>query len=232
MKIEDTDDRALLLDNGIGNGDHKEQDWISDARRAAIAPTTGHTSVRWRLSVSLLSLVVLAGVVAWIYQLKHGLGAAGYNDQAFWAVYIVDVVAFIGVSYGGAVISAILRLTGQSWRAPLTRLAEGTALVTVIIGALFIFPHLGRPERFWEILVYVNTSSPLFWDFLAIGTYIVATVIFFYLPLIPDMAIANKLLGQSGRRYQFKLYKLLSLNWMGTKRQRSVIHGAIGIIAL
>lgn len=206
--------------------------WEDDVRRAALIPVTMRLGRIWKVSVVLLTLVVLSGIAAWIYQLNHGLGSAGYNDQAFWAVYIVDVVAFIGVSYGGAVISAILRLTGQSWRAPLTRLAEGTALVTVIIGALFIFPHLGRPERFWEILVYINTSSPLFWDFLAIGTYVVATAIFFYLPLIPDLAIANKLLGRSGRQRRFKVYKALSLNWMGTKRQRSVIHGAIGVIAL
>lgn len=207
-------------------------DWEDEVRRAALVPVTMRLGLIWKVSVVLLSLVVLSGIAAWIYQLKYGLGSAGYNDQAFWAVYIVDVVAFIGVSYGGAVISAILRLTGQSWRAPLTRLAEGTALVTVVIGALFIFPHLGRPERFWEILVYVNTSSPLFWDFLAIGTYLVATVIFFYLPLIPDMAIANKLLGQTGRPLRFKLYRVLSLNWMGTRRQKSLIHGAIGVIAL
>ncbi|MGC8469249.1 MAG: putative PEP-binding protein, partial [Acetobacteraceae bacterium] len=37
-------------------------------------------------------------------------------------------------------------------------------------GAAFIFPHLGRPERFLNIIAYPNTSSPLVWDFLAIGT--------------------------------------------------------------
>jgi molybdopterin-containing oxidoreductase family membrane subunit len=221
----DTDQDAK--NNGVSG-----TDWEDEVKRAALVPITMRLGLIWKVSVALLSLVVLSGIAAWIYQLKHGLGSAGYNDQAFWAAYIVDVVAFIGVSYGGAVISAILRLTGQSWRAPLTRLAEGTALVTVIIGALFVFPHLGHPEQFWEILVYVNTSSPLFWDFLAIGTYVVATVVFFYLPLIPDMAIANKSLGQGGRPHQFKLYKVLSLKWMGTKRQRSLIHGAIGVIAL
>ena len=30
---------------------------------------------------------------------------AGYTDSSFWAIYIADVVAFIGVSYGGAVVS-------------------------------------------------------------------------------------------------------------------------------
>lgn len=232
MKKKNTDDKALLLDKGFGDGEHAKQDWISEARRAAISPTIGRTSFGWRLAVTLLTLVVLAGIAAWIYQLKHGLSAAGYNDQAFWAVYIVDVVAFIGVSYGGAVISAILRLTGQSWRAPLTRLAEGTALVTVIIGALFIFPHLGRPERFWEILVYVNTSSPLFWDFVAIGTYVLATIIFFYLPLIPDLAIGNKMLGKTDRPIRYRIYKVLSLKWMGSERQRRLLHAVLTLISL
>ncbi|NNN19480.1 MAG: hypothetical protein HKL84_06445, partial [Acidimicrobiaceae bacterium] len=86
MKEANMDDKAVLTGEGHGTADLNRQDWIYDARRAAIAPTIGRTSVRWRLAVTLLSLVVLAGIVAWIYQLKHGLGAAGYNDQAFWAV--------------------------------------------------------------------------------------------------------------------------------------------------
>ena len=229
MKETDMNESALLNENGHGEA---EKAWAADVRRAAIKPTIGRVSVAWKLSVTVLGLVVLAGIGAWIYQLKHGLGSAGYNDQAFWAVYIVDVVTFIGVSYGGAVISAVLRLTGQSWRAPLTRLAEGTALVTVMIGALFIFPHLGRPERFWEIPIYVNTSSPLFWDFMAISTYVLATVIFFYLPLVPDMAIVNKTLGRADRPARFRIYKALSLKWMGNERQRRLLHSVLTLISL
>ena len=74
------------------------------------------------------------------------MGASGYSDQAFWAIYIADVVTFIGVSYGGAVVSAILRLTGATWRAPLVRMAEGTAVITVLVGTALILPHLGRPD--------------------------------------------------------------------------------------
>ncbi len=230
MKETEVNELAFLAKTG--NGASGKQSWAEDVRIAAVKPMVERTTVRWRLAVTVLTLVVLAGIGAWMYQLAHGLGSAGYNDQAFWAVYIVDVIAFIGVSYGGAVISAILRLTGQSWRAPLTRLAEGTALVTVIIGALFIFPHLGRPERFWEILVYVNTSSPLFWDFMAIGTYILATLVFFYLPLIPDLAIVNGMLGRSRHPVRYKIFKALSLGWLGNERQRRVLHGAMSLVAL
>ncbi len=204
--------------------------WESEVREAAMRSIVTKPGKNWWIAVSLLSLVVVAGLGAWIYQLKHGMNSAGYNDQAFWAVYIADVVAFIGVSYGGAVVSAILRLSGQSWRAPLTRLSEGMALVTVLIGGAFIFPHLGRPERFLNIVAYPNFSSPLVWDFIAIATYTLATAIFFYLPLIPDMAVAKNLVDKGGKRA--RLFSILSLNWMGTKKQRALLHRVLTVISL
>ncbi|MDA8261373.1 MAG: polysulfide reductase NrfD [Actinomycetota bacterium] len=212
------------------NGAGKDA-WEEVVREAAVRSMRRHGR-KWWTGVVLLTLVVLAGFYAWIYQLRHGMGSAGYNDTAFWAVYLADVVAFIGVSYGGAVISAILRLTGQSWRAPLTRLAEGMALVTVLIGAAFIFPHLGRPERFLNIIAYPNTSSPLVWDFLAISTYMLATVIFFYLPLIPDLAIVNKYAGAPGGRARKAIFRALSLGWLGNEKQRRLLHGALTIVSL
>ncbi|HEY8620886.1 MAG TPA: hypothetical protein VIM01_12520, partial [Dermatophilaceae bacterium] len=98
-----------------------------DAREASLRPF-GKPSRLWWFAVVALAVVVLTGIAAWVVQLRGGMGVAGYSDQAFWAIYIADVVTFIGVSYGGAVVSAILRLTGATWRAPLTRLAEGTAV--------------------------------------------------------------------------------------------------------
>jgi Ni/Fe-hydrogenase subunit HybB-like protein len=216
-----------------GHESHRvDPEWSNAVRTAAMRPMLERPSAVWKAGVAVLSLVVLAGFAAWGYQLKNGLGSAGYNDQAFWAVYLVDVITFIGVSYGGAVISAILRLTGQSWRAPLTRLAEGMALVTVLIGGAFIFPHLGRPERFLNIVAYPNMSSPLVWDFLAIATYTVATMIFFYLPLIPDLAVVQRTLGSAEGGVRRAAYRFLSFGWLGTARQRRLLHGALGIVAL
>ena len=90
-----------------------------NARLASLRPF-GKPSRLWWVTVVTLALVVGAGIAAWVVQLKGGMGAAGYNDHAFWAIYVADVITFIGVSYGGAVVSAILRLTGATWRAPLT----------------------------------------------------------------------------------------------------------------
>ena len=156
---------------------------LADVRAAAMRPVL-NTPRWWWPSVGVLAAVVVLGVVTWVVQVKDGLGVAGYNNTAFWAVYEADLVAFIGVSYGGAVVSAILRITRATWRAPLTRIAEATALVTLPIGMLFIVPHLGSPWRIWELAwpPYWNLSSPILWDFFAVSTYLLATVVFFYLP--------------------------------------------------
>jgi Ni/Fe-hydrogenase subunit HybB-like protein len=128
------------------------------------------SSLKFWVAIALLSIIVAVGIFAWITQLRQGMGVAGYSDRAFWAVYIANVVAFIGFSYGGAVVSAILLLTGAPWRGPLARLAEGMALVTVVIGALFILPHLGRPDRLLNMFTHANPRSPVFWDLLLCNT--------------------------------------------------------------
>ena len=181
------------------------------------------------LLVAGLTGIVLLGLVAWIFQLSDGLWEAGYNNQAFWAVYEANLVTFIGLSYGGAVVSAILRLTGAKWRAPLTRLAEGTALVTLLIGMAFAVIHLGNPERIWELVTRPNLSSPIIWDFVAVTTYLIATCIFFYLPLIPDLAgVARWKTGaKSGR-----IYHWLARRWEGRAEQRAILHRSLGLVAI
>ena len=203
----------------------------TDACEAVLRPF-GKPGRGYWLAVTVLGTVVLAGIAAWVVQLQNGMGAAGYSDEAFWAIYIADVITFIGVSYGGAVISAILRLTGASWRAPLTRLAEGTAVVTVLIGSAFIIPHLGRPDRVWELVTQPNLSAPVFWDFVAIMTYTFASVVFFVLPLVPDMAILREGHAQRLGRRRTSLYAAVSRGWVGAPEQRRVLAGALGLVSI
>ena len=202
-----------------------------NARQASLRPF-GRPSRLWWVTVVGLGLVVLAGIAAWVLQLMGGMGVAGYSDQAFWAIYIADVVTFIGVSYGGAVVSAILRLTGATWRAPLTRLAEGTAVVTVLIGAALIIPHIGNPIRLYELVTRPNLSAPVFWDFVAVMTYTFASIVFFALPLVPDMAVLGQEHGPHLGRRRATLYGWVSRGWVGAPRQRRVLAGALGLVSI
>jgi molybdopterin-containing oxidoreductase family membrane subunit len=177
-----------------------------------------------------LGLLVLGAVVAFAYQFVEGMWVAGYSDRAFYGIYEANLVAFIGVSYGGAVVSAMLRLTHARWGAPLSRMAEAMAVVALVVGGSFAIVHLGRPERVWEIFASPNLSSPIVWDFLAITTYLMATTIFLFLPLIPDLArVAGRLPPTSWRA---RLYRVLAVRWQGFPAQRRRLDWAIGVLAV
>ena len=196
---------------------------------ASVAPAVSSRRA-FLLCVAALAIPVAGGVVAYIYQLTQGLSVTGLNDEVFWGVYTVDLVTFIGFSYGGALVSAILRLTNASWRAPISRIAEATAVVTLIIGALFPIIHIGRPERLWEMFVRPQINSPQLWDMVAIGTYLLATLVLFSLPLIPDLARLREGNGIGG--WRARLYRWGSFGWRGTEVQRRTLNRALTIVAI
>ena len=183
------------------------------------------------LSVTVLSSLVLAGLYAWVYQLQNGLGVTGLNQKVSWGFYIINCVFFIGISYGGAMTSAILRLTNAKWRAPLTRIAEATAVAALLVGAVYPIIDLGRPDRFLTIPFYAQVGSPIIWDVIAISTYIAASFVFLYLPLIPDIAVAGRALGARSRLL-LPIYRVLALGWRGTPSQERALRRGIGIMAI
>jgi Ni/Fe-hydrogenase subunit HybB-like protein len=200
-------------------------------QEAAIRPIV-RGGRRFRIIALILTIFVAVGAGAYIYQLIHGLGVTGMNNDVFWGIYIISLVDIIGMSYGGAVVSAILRLAGSAWRAPITRLAEATALVTLIIGALFAIIDLGHPTHIWRFFVSPNPASPILWDIVAILTYLLATVLFFYFPLIPDLAICRDSLGDKVGRWRRKIYTVLSLGWKGLPRQEKYLNWGIKIMSI
>jgi|SRR5690242_16130042 Ni/Fe-hydrogenase subunit HybB-like protein len=179
-------------------------------------------------------LVGAAGLIAWTYQLGTGMGVTGLKRPVFWGIYIVDFVFWIGISHAGTLISAILRLTDAGWRKPVTRAAEAITVFALMIGGMFPIIHLGRAWRFYWLLPYPNSRllwpnfrSPLLWDLTAIVTYLTASVIYLYLPLIPDMAQ----LAEHNTPWRRKFYRMLALGWTGCDREWHALERAMKLMA-
>lgn len=194
-----------------------------------------HTSPRFFLACGILGAVVLAGCYAWGYQLYHGIGVAGIGRPVFWGFYITNFVFWIGISHAGTLISAILRLSNAGWRRPITRCAEVITVFSLCIGAMFPLIHLGRSWLFFWLFPYPserglwpNYRSPLLWDFFAINTYLIGSVTFLILPIIPDMALVR----ERCTGWRKRLYNFLSLGWRGTRRQWARLEVAMHILAI
>jgi molybdopterin-containing oxidoreductase family membrane subunit len=182
-----------------------------------------------------LSGIGLCGVGAWGYQLYYGFGVTGYNWPVYWALYETNFVFWIGISHAGTLISAILRLVNATWRRPVTRCAEVITAFALMIGAMFPLIHLGRPWLAFFLIPYPsergiwpNYRSPLVWDFFAINTYLLASLLFLALPMIPDFA----LIRDRATGWRRKIYARLSLGWQGTPKQWHRIESAMHIMAL
>lgn len=176
----------------------------------------------WLLLLGLCLGGLTAGAITWIYQIYVGLGIAGYSHPIFWATYIVTFVFWVGIAHAGTLISAILYLFRAKWRNAINRSAEAMTIFAVFTAQLFLGIHVGRIWKAYFILPYpnqralwVNFKSPLLWDTFAISTYTLISLIFLYVGLVPDLAIARD--RSSGWRKV--LYGALSLGWQGTARQ-------------
>src|SRR3989338_7173987 len=168
------------------------------------------------LLAALLGLVAW-GVFAWINQLVFGLSVTGMNQPVFWGVYITNFVFFIGISHAGTLISAILRLIHAEWRRPFTRAAEAITVFSLPFGAASIIADMGRPDRILNVIIYAKPLSHILWDVTCITAYLISSCIFFYVCLIPDIAICRDRLSMSGFRKW--LYTKLALGWQGTEKE-------------
>src|SRR5680860_123867 len=139
----------------------------NDRLKSAVLRPLSHTSKGYYVLISVLLAIIAWGGFAYITQLRFGLGVTGLNNVTLWGLYIVNFVFFIGISYAGTLVSAVLRITGANWRTPITRMAEVLAIVGIIIGGLMPFIDLGRPDRLTNLFVFGRLESPLVWDIIS-----------------------------------------------------------------
>ena len=199
--------------------------------RTALNPLA-KTSRGYYVFVLVLLAIVAWGLYAYIVQLRYGLRATGMRDQVVWGLYLVNFVFFIGISHAGTLISAILRVTHAGWRTPVTRMAELITVVAISIGALMPVIDLGRPERVVNIILFGRFQSPLLWDIISITSYLSGSLIYLYLPMIPDIALMRDRLSREASPLKRNIYTLLAVGWRNTPQQRQRLEKAIGIMAL
>lgn len=203
-----------------------DDELVSDLLR----PVTRTSRAYWAV-VTGLGLIVAVGAFAYLQQLRSGLQVTAMRNQVSWGIYIASFVFFIGISHVGALMSAILRLSGAEWRRPVTRMAEAVTVCSLFVGAAMPIIDLGRPDRLLNVLLYGRLQSAILWDFLSIFSYLIGSILFLYLFLIPDLAIMRDRLSSIGP-WRRRLYRVLSLHWTGSPTQKKRLERSIGIMTL
>jgi molybdopterin-containing oxidoreductase family membrane subunit len=161
-----------------------------------------------------LILFGLLALVAWgalsyvTQQWTTGLWVTGMNTPAYWGIYIVNFVLFIGLSAGGILVAALVHAAGIERFRPVARIAEILAISCLILATIFIMLDLGRPDRFWHLLVYGRLGSPLVWDLIVVAIYLGISMALGYFSTRADLVYCMRELP--GRHW---LYRFLALGY-------------------
>lgn len=219
-------ERIPLVSNQRGPG------WISD-RIAGVAEGKTPAWWWWAFIPSVCMLGVLVGALT--YMIATGVGVWGPGHPAMWGWAIVNFVWWIGIGHAGTLISAILFLLRQRWRTSINRAAEAMTIFAVMCAGIFPVVHIGRVWYGWWLFPIPNANSiwpqfrsPLMWDVFAVSTYFTVSVLFWYMGLIPDMAVMRDRAKTKIRKFA---YGLFALGWTGSNRHWSNYEKAYLILA-
>ena len=189
-----------------------------------VLATLGLPGRRYLAVLAFCFVLTCVGAGCWVYLVLEGIGVSGINNPVGWGSFITTFVFWVGIGHAGTLISAVLFLLRVPWRTAIFRAAEASTIFAVATAGLFPLIHVGR---IWVIYytfppypngrdLWPNFRSPLFWDSIAISTYLSVSAIFFYVGLLPDIAAARDRAEHPVARW---LLKLASLGWLGSARQ-------------
>lgn len=174
---------------------------------------------RWWMAMAAALPLVAAFLASTGLLLWLGTGVWGINIPVNWGLAIINTVWWVGIGHAGTLISSLLLLMGEGWRNSLNRFAEAMTLFAAMMAGLFPILHLGRPELFyWNFPipstfgVWPQFRSPLAWDFFSFVSYILVSLAFWYVGLIPDLATLRDRSHGAARA----IYGALALGWRGS----------------
>jgi formate-dependent nitrite reductase membrane component NrfD len=90
-----------------------------------------------------------------------------------WGGYIVAYFYLGGIAAGAYFMAAIIELIGNPEDRALARTAYYIAFPLVVICGILLILDLGRPERFWHMLIYSKAKMPIFkyWSPMSVGAW-------------------------------------------------------------
>ena len=189
----------------------------------------------WWLAMILSSLLAAMLVAAILWLFYAGIGIWGVDWPVVWGFAIINYVWWIAIASGGTFISALFFLVQVEWRTSLNRIAETMTVFAAACAGVYPILHLGRPWLFYWLFPFPNTitlwpqfRSPLLWDFFAILAYVVSSILFWYLGLIPDLATIRDRATTRGRQI---LYGVMAMGFRGSDRQWRHYHATYGVLA-
>ena len=152
----------------------------TQAAQAVKAPAAKFGGRGINICIVAAAVVALAGIALWVVQLSGGLAQTGMRNLDSWGLYITSFMFFVGLSAGGLIISSVPRAFGMKGFGGISKVAVWTSICCTVLAIGFVVIDLGQPLRLWELFAYSNLGSPLMWDIIVLGTYLILSIVYLW----------------------------------------------------
>ena len=159
----------------------------------------GSIGAGWLAFMGIAVVGIIFGLVGVLVEQQQGMVSTGMRNLgtmqgATWGVYISLVVYFVGVSFAGITVAALIRLFNLDYLKGVARMAEVMTVVALVLGAAAIIVDLGQPLRgIVNLFRYARPQSPFFGTFaLVISGYLYASLVYLYVTSRPDAAVLTE----------------------------------------
>jgi Ni/Fe-hydrogenase subunit HybB-like protein len=196
------------------------------------APYLESTS-KWGMAwIAFLVLIILSGFAALAYQISEGQIVTGMRDYVSWSLYKVNFIFFMGIGLAGALTSSVLHLVNPPWKKQIVRISELMAIISLIIGPVYIFCDVGRLDRVYNVFIHARLASPITWDVIAILMELIVCIVFLYLGLIHNFAILRDYDELKVSKFRKRLYRFMAINYENLPEQKKQIEWSQNVLAV
>ena len=143
--------------------------------------------VKFYAWMGFLALLSAGALYGFYLQNTEGLIVTGMTSQIHDGLYFANLVFLVGVAAGAVTIVFPAYIYHHKAMHEVTVLGEMLAISAVIMVMLFVFAHMGRPDRLWHMFPFVGIfnmpGSILAWDVVALNGYLMLNFVcgFYYL---------------------------------------------------
>ena len=150
------------------------------AAQPAKAPAAKFGGKGLTIAIAVAAIVTVAGLALWVFQLTGGMVNTNMRNLDSWGLYITMFMFLVGLSAGGLIISSAPRVFGVEGFGGISKIAVWTSICCTVLAIGFVVVDLGQPMRLWELFAYSNLGSPLMWDIIVLGTYLILSIVYLW----------------------------------------------------
>src|SRR5699024_9347876 len=147
------------------------------------APAAAFGGKGLNIAIVVAAVVTVVGIGLWVMQLSGGLVQTNMRNLDSWGLYITLFMFLVGLSAGGLIISSVPRAFGMKGFGGISKVAVWTSICCTVLAIAFVVVDLGRPARLWELFAYSNLGSPLMWDIIVLGAYLILSIVYLWATL-------------------------------------------------